>query len=297
MTKKLPPLNSIKAFSAAAKHQSFTKAAVELNVTQGAVSRQIAVLEDYLGINLFERKHQSLLLTKPAKQYLKSIDAALQIIEKSSAKLANKSEKEVINISVLPSLSNQWLISKIKEFKAQNPEYKINIFIGDSHLDFDKRDNIDFSIRIAKKNSWKNFVVKLLIKEELICIASPKFIESPLQNVKELLNHDLLLHNNRTNLWQDFFKHHKIQKPEIDFSDGYQHFFMLINAAKNGLGIALVPKFLVINELQNGQLKQVINEEFKSGYSYYLISQKQQSHMVKIRDFTNWITNDLLQQK
>lgn len=289
MAKKLPPLNSIKAFAVAAKLESFTKAAAELNVTQGAISRQVAVLEDYLGVNLFERKHQSLLLTKQAKQYLKSIDAALQIIEKSSAKLANKSEKEVINISVLPSLSNQWLMPKIKEFKVQNPEYKINIFIGDSHLDFDKRDNIDFSIRIAKKNSWKNFVVKILIKEELICIASPNLIKSTLKNAKELLCYNLLLHVSRPKTWSDFFKHHKIRNPEIDFNDGYQHFFMLINAAKNGLGIALVPKFLVINELQNGQLKKVLNTEFKSGYNYYLISPKQKSHLIKMKEFGDWL--------
>lgn len=293
MTKKLPPLNSIKAFAVAAKHKSFTKAASELNVTQGAVSRQIAVLEDYLGIDLFERKHQSLLLTNPAKEYLESIDLALGIIEKSSFKLTKKNHKEAINVSVLPSLSNQWLMPKIKKFREKNPEYKINLFIAESHVEFDKHKDVDFAIRIAKGNSWKNFVVKLLAKEELVCVCSPELIKSPLKKAEELLSYNLLLHNSRPNTWNEFFKKNGIKKSEIEFKDGYQHFFMLINAAKNGLGIALVPKFLVKNELQIVQLKLAFSKGLKSGYNYYLISPKQKAHLIKIKDFSDWITNEV----
>ena len=291
MTKKLPPLNSIKAFAVAAKHESFTKAAAELNVTQGAVSRQIAVLEDYLGIDLFERKHQSLLLTKPAREYLKSINLALKIIEESSAKLKTKSSKEVINISVLPSLSNQWLMPKIKKFREKNPNYKINLFIAKSHIELDKRENIDFAIRIAKGNNWKNFVVKILAKEELVCVCSPELIKAPLKKAVELLDYNLLLHNSRSTYWDEFLKKNGVKKTAIEFNDGYQHFFMLINAAKSGLGIALVPKFSVKDELQSGQLKLAFNKGYVSGYNYYLISPKQKSHLAKTKDFSDWIAS------
>lgn len=294
MTKKLPPLNSIKAFAVAAKHESFTKAASELNVTQGAVSRQIAVLEDYLGIDLFERKHQSLLLTKPAKEYLELIELALNIIEESSAKLAKKSSKEIINVGILPSLSGNWLIPKLKNFKEQNSDYKINIFIADVDAEFDNLKDLDFSVQLAKKNHWKNFVVKILIKEELVCVCSPDLIKSPLKKAEELLNYNLLLHGSRPNCWYEFFKSNSIKKVDIDFKDGYQHFFMLINAAKNKSGIALVPKFLIEDELKSGQLKLAFNKGFKSGYNYYLISPKQKSHLIKIKDFSNWIMNETL---
>ncbi len=294
MTKKLPPLNSIKAFAVAAKHESFTKAATELNVTQGAVSRQIAVLEDYLGINLFKRKHQSILLTKPAKEYLKSIDLALKIIEESSVKLAKKSSKEVINIEVLPSLSSNWLIPKLKNFKEQNSGYKINLFIADVDAEFNNLKDLDFSFRLAKKNRWKSFVVKTLIKEELVCVCSPNLIKSTLKKAEELLHYNLLLHGSRPNCWYEFFKSNSIKKVEIDFKDGYQHFFMLINAAKNQSGIALVPKFLVEDELQSGQLKLAFSKGFKSGYNYYLITPKQKSHLIKTKDFSDWIMNETL---
>lgn len=297
MIKKLPPLNSIKAFAVAAKHQSFTKAASELNVTQGAISKQIAILEEYLGLDLFERKHQSLILTKAAKNYLESLESALKIIEESSAKIAKKSSKEVLNISVLPSLSNQWLMPKIKEFRRQNLEYKINLFIADSHVDFDENHDIDLAIRIAKKNCWKNFLVRPLFEEKMVCICAPKFLKSTLKNCNELLRYNLLLHNNRSNLWQEFFKYHKVKNPELEFSDGYQHFFMLINAAKNGSGIALVPEFLVKNEIENSQLKLAFDGSFKSGYSYYLIHPKPKAHLQKIEDFKNWIIGETLSKK
>jgi len=293
MTKKLPPLNSIKAFASAAKHQSFTKAAAELNVTQGAVSRQIAILEDYLGLDLFERKHQSLLLTKAAKEYLKSVNAALKILEQASAKLSKQTSREIINVSVLSSLSNKWLIPQLKKFKEKNPEYKINLFISSSHVNLDSRDDIDFSIRITKGNCWKGFKVEKLFKEEMVCVCSPEFkIKAPLKNVAELLSHNLLFHSNRPNAWYEFFKHHKIKQNEIEINDGYQHSFMLIKAAKDGFGIGLVPKFLVEEELKTGQLKLAFSKSFKSGYNYYLISQKQKSHLRKMQDFSEWIKNE-----
>jgi LysR family glycine cleavage system transcriptional activator len=293
MTKNFPPLNAIKVFSFAAKHQSFTKAAADLNITQSAVSRQIALLEDHLGLQLFERKHQSLLLTEAAKKYLKSVNSAFKILQEGSAKIKKENNKEVINVSILASLSNKWLIPKLKNFREKNPEYKINLFIANNHINLDLRDDIDFSIRIAKKNSWKGFVVEQLLKEDLVCVCAANFkIKLPIKSAAELLSHNLLLHSQRPNSWYEFFKYHKIKNPEIEFNDSYQHFFMLIKAAKDGFGISLVPKFLVEEELKNGQLKLAFNQAFKSDYIYYLISQKQKAHLIKMTDFSGWIREE-----
>ena len=219
MTAKLPPLNSLRAFASAAKHQSFTKAALELNVTQGAVSKQIAILEDYLGLNLFERKHQSLLLTKSAKKYLEAIDTALKIVEQATFKLTKKSDKEVLNISILPSLSAGWLMPRLEGFKKLHPYYKINIQIGDSHVGFDKREDTDFSIRIARKNSWPNFCVERLIEERLICVYSPKLkIKYPIKNTADLLKYNLLLHTSRPETWKNYLKSCGVKKTEINFN-------------------------------------------------------------------------------
>lgn len=296
MAAKLPPLNSLRAFASAAKHESFTVAASELNVTQGAVSKQIAILENYLGLNLFERKHQSLSLTKVGRKYLESVDAALNIVEQATLKLIKKSDKEVINVSILPSLSNQWLMPRLEGFKALYPNYKINMRIGDSHIDFDKRDDTDFSIRIARKNSWQNFCVEKLIEERMICVCSPKLkIKHPIKSATDLLNCNLLLHTSRPDTWKNYLKTHGIKKIEINHDGGFQHFFMLIKAAKDGLGIALIPDFLIKNELENGSLKRVFATDFKSGYNYYIINQKQKSHLQKIEDFKGWMKERILE--
>jgi len=295
MVAKLPPLNSLRAFASAAMHESFTVAASELNVTQGAVSKQIAILENYLGLNLFERKHQSLSLTKAGRGYLESIDAALDIVEQATRKLVRRSDKETINISILPSLSNQWLMPRLEDFKSRYPHYKINIRIGDSHVGFDKRDDTDFSIRIARKNSWPNFCVEKLIEEKMICVCSPNLkIKHPIKSAADLLNQNLLLHTSRPD-WKNYLKTHGVKKAEINHDGGFQHFFMLIKAAKDALGIALIPDFLIKNELENGSLKKVFAADFRSGYSYYIINQKQKSHLQKIEDFKDWMKKKILE--
>jgi len=298
MATKIPPLNSLRAFVSAAKHESFTKAASELNVTQGAVSKQMAILEDHLGLNLFERKHQSLFLTKSAKKYAQSIASALKIIEQATIKLAKKSDKEMINISILPSLSNQWLMPRLEGFKSLYPDYKINIQIGDSRVDFDKREDTDFSIRVSKKNSWPNFQVEKLMEEKMVCVCSPKLKNRrSIKDVSDLLKYNLLLHTSRPDTWNNYLKFYRVKKSEISYDGGFQHFFMLIKAAKDGLGIALIPDFLVKDELGNGALIKVFPTQFRSGYNYYLINPKQKSHLQKIIDFKKWIKGVVASEK
>lgn len=289
MSKKLPPLNSLRAFATAAKYESFTKAASELGVTQGAVSKQICLLEDYLGLALFERKHQSLLLTKSAKIYLAAVEAALQSIEKATLKIAKKKDsQEEISINTLPSLVNPWLLPEIERFKKKYP-----YAIAASCADLDKNDT-DVAIRVVQKNKWKNFYVEKFLEEKLICVCAPKFKARHLiKNAADLTNHNLLLHSSRPLTWRDYLKSLGVKKFDLKADGSFQHLFMVIKAAKDGLGIALIPDFLIREELQNGSLVKVFAVGFKSGYSYYLINPKQKSHLQKVVDFKNWIKNQV----
>lgn len=161
-------------------------------------------------------------------------------------------------------------------------------------MEFDKRDDTDFSIRIAKKNSWPNFCVERLIEERMICVCSPKLkIKYPIKTASDLLKYNLLLHTSRQDSWRNYFKTHGVKKTEIDYDGGYQHFFLLIKAAKDGLGIALLPDFLIEEELKNGTLKKVFSASYKSGYNYYMINPKQKSNMQKIEDFKGWLKESL----
>ncbi len=292
MTAKLPPLNALKAFVATAKHQSFTKAAAELGVTQGAISKQIATLEDYLQLNLFERNQQQIKLNNTTKKYYNSINKAFKIIEQSSTRLIKKPNKEIININILPSLSNQWLLPRLKNFKTANPHYQINLSTGSS-TDLSTIDS-DITIRIAKKNMWRNYHVNMLIREHMLCVCSPEFLQKcRIKNISDLLNYTLLHHTNRPNSWVEYFKFHNITKlDKLQKSDGFERIFMIIKAAKEGEGIALIPDFLITKELEKGQLIPIFNNHYKSGYNYYLIYSRTKSYLQKIGDFKEWIENE-----
>lgn len=304
MAKKLPPLNSLRAFASAAKFESFTKASSELGVTQGAISKQIGILEDYLGVNLFERKHQSLVLTKAAKKYLCAVDTALDTIEEATAKIIKKTNKEILNINTMMSLSNHWLLPMLDEFKTLHP-YNVNVEISkvsDGSLDFDKNDT-DISIRVGKASDWKNLSSEKLIDERLICVCHPK-LKSKIKSPADLLTQNLLAHtsrlhaqNSRSSNWEKFFKVIGLKNVKINHTSGFECFFMLIEAAKNGSGIILAPDFLVKKELESGHLVIACEGVLKSEYGYYLSHPKQKAHLQKIADFKKWIKNQMLLNK
>jgi LysR family glycine cleavage system transcriptional activator len=293
MARRLPPLNSLRAFVEAAKYESFTKAASELGVTQGAVSKQINLLENYLGLNLFERKHQSLALTKLAKTYLASVNDALNSIEQATTRLAKKDNKKTLNISILPSLTPQWLIPMLNDF---SPLYDINVEIGSGYgtIDFDKN-STDIAIRIGKEKDWKNFCVEKLIDEKLICACSPNYLtkKHSIKNAADLASRNLLNNTSRPFMWKNYLKSLGLRKLDIKHDVGFEHFFMLIEAAKDGAGIALLPQFLIKKELENGSLVIAFKPLFISGYGYYLIYPKQKAHSRKIEDFIKWAKKNI----
>jgi len=283
--RKLPPLNSLKAFEAAARSNSFTIAADELLVSQGAISKQIKNLESYLGIPLFKREHQKILLTNKAKLYLPAIRAALEMIENSTDEIISSSiQQNTIRINVLPSLSSKWLIPKLIEFNNLYPSIKAVIEIGDGPIDFIKNE-ADLYIRTSDNPDWHDVYVQKLMDENLIAVASPKL---KIKNPKSLLVQVLLQHTSRPDMWNDYLRAIGFQNFQIEHSIGFQHFFMLIRAVLDGMGVALIPRTLIEDELQSGSLEQVITAEYENQFSYYILCKNikiEQSNVIKFKDW------------
>lgn len=283
--RKLPPLNSLKAFEAAARSNSFTIAADELLVSQGAISKQIKNLESYLGIPLFKREHQKILLTNKAKLYLPTIRAALEMIENSTDEIISSSiQQNTIRINVLPSLSSKWLIPKLIEFNNLYPSIKAVIEIGDGPIDFIKNE-ADLYIRTSDNPDWHDVYVQKLMDENLIAVASPKL---KIKNPKSLLVQVLLQHTSRPDMWNDYLRAIGFQNFQIEHSIGFQHFFMLIRAVLDGMGVALIPRTLIEDELQSGSLEQVITAEYENQFSYYILCKNikiEQSNVIKFKDW------------
>ena len=294
---KLPPLKSLRVFVTCAKTKNFSKAAAILNLTQGAVSKQIALLEDHLGLKLFARNFQSLDLTDAAKIYLKKIEKALLTIESATSEISSsknkKKAKEILHINVMPSMSGVWLVPLLKDFKKKFPQYDVLMKIGDGEIDF-KKEGCDLAIRVSlQKNNpaWKKFVATKIMGEELLCVCSPKYKKDhKIKEAKDLLKCNLLGHTYRTQMWQKYLTHFGLKNLKLRHGNNFEHLFMLSEAAKNGMGVGLVPKFLIEKELKNKELVEAINSDFKSTYTYYALHLKQKNVAQKITDFANWIS-------
>lgn len=284
--RKLPPLNSLKAFEAAARSNSFTIAADELLVSQGAISKQIKNLENYLGITLFKREHQKIVLTNKAKLYLPAIRAALEMIENSTDEIISSSiEQNTIRINVIPSLSSKWLIPKLVEFNNLYPSIKAVIEIGDGPIDFVKNE-ADLYIRTSDRPEWQDVYVQKLMDENLIAVASPKL---KINNPNNLLDQVLLQHTSRPDMWNDYLRAIGFQDFHIEHSIGFQHFFMLIRAVLDGMGIALIPRALIEDELQSGSIVQVIERDYENQFSYYILCKNIKIEQNNVMKFRNWL--------
>jgi LysR family glycine cleavage system transcriptional activator len=284
--RRMPPLNSLKAFEAAARHQSITAAAEELSVTQSAVSKQVKRLEAYLGIELFERKYQQLVLTSKAEEYLPSIQSAFTTIAQSTGQLVGDNNcMETLHLNLVPSLSNRWLIPMLNDFKKSHPQISVNIEIGDGGVDFSATD-VDIAIRVGKRQKWPGVHSEKLMDEQLIPVCAPKLLPVQLKNIN---SYSLLKHTSRPSMWREYLNSLGHENIALDHKLGFEHFFMLIDAAVDGLGIALVPELLIKNELAAGTLVPAFEGDYQSSYSYYFLCKKSRLSKNKIKLFREWL--------
>ncbi len=286
MFRNLPPLNAVRTFESAARHLSFTLAAKELCVTQGAVSKQIKLLEQYLGVPVFLRLHQGLELTNEGAAFLPCAHKSLQVLKEGTAKLiASPCVNQTLSINVLPSLTISWLIPRLEEFKSLYPKLAVDVTIGDFPVDFSLH-QFDVAIRSAI-GPPVGVLAQKLMQEELCLVCSPKLAAE--LTTPEALNHvTLLQHSTRPGLWEYW-----AEQLGIDLrQDGmlrFEHFYMLSQAAVKGLGAALIPRFFIERELAEQLLVMPLNLEFVSPYSYYLITPKNQSQVFKVQVFNQWL--------
>lgn len=285
MARKLPPLNALRSFEAAARYESFTRAAEELCVTSGAVSKQIKILEEYVKAPLFERTASQSMLTQIGMRYLAAVREIFDNIESITETLfPNHAIDDTLHINILPSLSSRWLIPLLEDFKQQYPMIQVVVTTGDGTIDFDKT-GADIAIRVAREPVWKQFSVEKLMNEALIPVHSPDFAAK----YPGLAHTNLLQHSTRPEMWNEYFASIGYAECDSKHTLSFEHFYMLIEAAKDGLGVALIPDFQVRKELAEGSLVVAREPSFKSPYSYYLLAPKQTKELRKVRAFCKWI--------
>jgi LysR family glycine cleavage system transcriptional activator len=238
MSRRLPPLNALKAFEAAARQLSFTKAAEELFVTQAAVSHQIKALEEHLGIKLFMRKNRSLLLTEEGQGYFYDIKDIFSQLLEATEKLLARGAKGSISVSLPPTFAIQWLVPRLNQFSELHPEIDVRIKAVDQEEN-SLTDDVDVAIYYGRGN-WPNVSADKLHTEYHTPVCSPMLMNEakPLNSIHDLVHHTLL-HDMSREAWKDWMKAANVKNLNVNHGPIFSHSSMVLQAAIHGQGIAL----------------------------------------------------------
>lgn len=280
----------MQCFEAAARHMSFTRAADELNLTQSAVSKQVAQLEEHLQHKLFRRVRRSLLLTPEGAIFLSDVRKVLAQIEMSThAIMTYSGNSEVLKVATLPSFGARWLADRLPAFLAANPG--ISLEFHDRVEDFDlEQQDIDVALFYGH-GSWPNLACHKLLDEEMVAVAAPALLERhPPRHVADLTELPLLHLSTRPDVWHRWFAEQGIATDRSYHGTRFETFPMLVRTAMAGGGVALVPRFTVDEELAAGRLNLAWPHRLRSASAYYLVYPEHLGELAKVRRFVDHLT-------
>jgi LysR family transcriptional regulator, glycine cleavage system transcriptional activator len=291
MTARLPSLNGLRAFEAAARHLSFTLAASELNVTQTAISHQIRRLEEELGIRLFVRQNRALALTAEARDYLPGVRAAFNDLRLATDRLLRKDDDKVLTVSTLASLAAKWLLPRLTDFQEHHPGIDVRITTSTSLVDF-QRDNVDAAIRYGR-GQWPGLRADWLMADELFPVCSPSLLrgDKPLRCPEDLKSH-MLLHTSNANSddWRLWLTAAGLpadiaRQPGITFD----MIFMTIQAAIDGIGVAMGRTSYVQDDIAKGRLVVPFKIALPADAGFYLVAPEGRREAPKLAAFRDWM--------
>lgn len=286
----LPSLTALQFFDAAARHLSFTRAAAELSVTQSAISRQIRQLEDYIGQQLFHRSTNRLILTSTGAEYATAVRRVLDQAEAATLQLmAYDGKGALLTLALLPTFGSRWLVPRIGEFMASHPTLQLNIKTYIEPFAFETSD-VDIAIHFGS-DAWVGAVCHRLMGEVAVPVCAPSLLggRKPLTDARNIANFPLLQHTTRPLAWLEWCS--QVGAPAANALGGprFDHFYMMIQAAIAGLGIALLPRFLVNDELASGRLVVAAQPELKTSSAYWLVYPEKKAQLPAVRQFRDWL--------
>ena len=288
---RLPSLNGLRAFEAAARHLSFTKAAEELNVTQTAISHQIKRLEEELGLKLFARQNRSLALTADGRDYLPGIRAAFQDLRLATERLKRRENANVLTVSTITSFAAKWLMPRVSKFQQQHPSVDVRVTTSTELPDFGS-DGVDVGIRYGH-GKWPGLRSDWLMAEELFPVCSPQLLkgEHPIRTPADLKHHTLLYSSHDMEddwrLWLTAadVSLEILKQPVLQFD----MIFMTVQAAIDGLGVAVGRTAFVESDLAAGRLVAPFDVTLPIDVGFYLVCPEQSADTPKISAFREWL--------
>jgi LysR family glycine cleavage system transcriptional activator len=287
MRPRLPPLNALKAFEAAARHESFTRAAEELCVTQGAASHQVKALEAELAIKLFNRERQRLIITEAGRDYLAVVRDALDWIAVGTERLLQRQNAGVLTVSTSPDFAAKWLVHRLGHFAEAHSTIDLRVSATMHHVDF-AREDVDMAVRHGDGN-WPGLDAVELSAEQLFAVCSPKLLSGRrLGKPADILKFPLLHLDSRAD-WRKWLQAVGISDANVKHGPVLNRASMVIDAAINGQGIALARTTLAAWDLLNGRLVRPFPESLRLSKTYWIVCPKATSKVPKIVTFRGWL--------
>lgn len=290
MRRHLPSLTALQCFDASARHLSFTKAATELCLTQSAVSRQIKKLEVFLGCALFRRVKQRVLLTEAGESYAWEIGNLLDQAENATQKITLK-QMSSIKMAAEPAIAARWLIPRLAEFKKLYPEIVIELT-----TDIDKvySETRDFEVAILYGDGqWKGLETQFLMSDELVAVASAKLLKDkgPVSSCADIINLPLLHHSAKLSSSKEWLLQSGYSEADIQKMPGqrFEHFQLLLQAAVQGLGVAILPSYFIDEEIETARLVRACEQTLCCKNSYYVVGPKSKHEHMRIDYFFDWL--------
>lgn len=292
MKRKLPPFAAVRAFEASARHGSFTKAAAELNVTQSAISHQVRRLEEFLDLPLFTRSTQKLRLTDAGRAYVSALTGILDQLDASTRSLREPGAPELLRIRATPAFTTRWLLPRMARFQAANPDLDYEISIGFPPTDFSQGD-VDVFIHWGS-DPVEGARVEPFFETARAPAASPAFLKvSPKIEKPEDLLRTILLHDKVEDGWASWFRSCDVVPPACTRGPRFEHCELALQAAEAGQGIVLPYLALVEEELRDGTLVRLFDQETPATVIYSLAYPDSHAEDAKIRAFRDWIFEEV----
>ena len=288
MRRKIPSTTALVCFEAAARHESFTKAAHELALTQGAVCRQIGGLEAFLNVELFRRSRRGVKLTEAGLSYSRQVSAQLDAVERDTLSVMRQQGANVIELAVVPTFGTQWLLPRLKDFQQRHPDVTVNLTNRTRPFLFADTP-FDAAIYFGD-GDWSGTQAHRLMGENPLPVCSPTLLGGQgsleAQQIAELA---LLQQTTRPYAWRQWFGGLGMDVERDLTGPRYELFSMLAQAAMHDMGIALIPPFLIQRELQEGRLVVANRHALNSDKAYHLMIPERKVESASLRAFRDWL--------
>ncbi len=283
MAARVPSLSTLRAFESAARHLNFGRAGDELFVTHSAISKQIRLLEEDLGVALFERRNRAVFLTDPGRRLLVTMSEVLRQIS-DCCEVIRVGGSAPLVVSCEPTFTQRWLIPRLPQFNALHPDVEVHVLASGGPVSFD-RSHIDLALRRSDFSWSPGLFVETLVEERVSPVCAPRLLAS---GEHEILSLPRIHSATRRDAWVRYIADNQLADPNPPGNQVFEHFYLSIEAAIAGLGAAIGPEPLVADALESGQL--VAPRGFSgNGYSYILLSRLPFEGDARKRNFLSWL--------